>query len=778
MNESSQRLLAGLNPEQAAAVSHGDGPLLVLAGAGSGKTRVLTRRLAWLVAHGVPAESIVALTFTNKAAGEMKERVADLLATPRPRSFVGTFHSWGVRLLRRFAAEAGLPPSFVVFDADDQLGLVKQAMKAAGITDKALTPRAVQSRISHAKNAGLRPEEYPKRFGDFVGTRLAELHRLYEKGLAASHALDFDDLLLRTVRLLREREDVRGLLQRSVVHLLVDEYQDTNRVQAELVTLVAGERRNVFAVGDEDQSIYRWRGADVGNILEFDRVFPGAGTVRLERNYRSTGPILEAAGAVVAENERRLGKRLRAVKQGGDLVTLLVHEEERDEAREVVSRIVRSRERRPDAEIAVLFRTNAQSRPFEDELVRARVPYLLVGGTRFYERAEVKDALAYLRLLRNADDDASFRRVVNVPARGVGAATLEGLEAAAAERGVSLFRVLDAPPAGLTERARRALLEFKALVDRLAARAAEEGAGAASLVQATLGETGLLKLYEGSEDPQDEARRENLDELLAAAREHERAALAGGDDEEARGGDRSLAAFLDSVTLRSDADDVDERRGVLVMTLHAAKGLEFDEVFLVGMEDGSLPHASSRDDQEQLEEERRLAYVGMTRAKERLTLSRVLRRMVHGEWSGRDPSPFLDAIPGRLLKLEDLTQRALFGGRGPGRAFGEGRGESLFPDYEGESQEREEGGSRRPPPRPAGRPAPRAARPAIPPMRRTPPPASASGFRRGSRVVHPQYGGGIVLLVEGSGDQEKLTVYFDRAGRKKFVARFSNLTPA
>jgi DNA helicase-2/ATP-dependent DNA helicase PcrA len=757
-------LLEGLNPEQAAAVSAGPGPLLVLAGAGSGKTRVLTRRMAWLMAHGTPEEAIVALTFTNKAAGEMKERVAHLLGSRRPRSFVGTFHSFGVRLLRRFAPEAGLTPGFVVFDADDQLAVFRQALKAAGISDKSLTPKAVASKVSRARNAGWSRDEYPRRFGDFVGTRLAELHATYEKELRKANAVDFDDLLVKTARLLSGNADVLGLLRRSVTQLLVDEYQDTNGAQDEIVKLLAGETKNVFAVGDEDQSIYRWRGADVSNILEFTRHFPEARTIRLERNYRSTAAILEAAGAVVAENRRRLGKTLRATKPGGEPVTLLVLPEERDEAREVVERISRLKSIRPGAEVAVLFRTNAQSRPFEDELVRARLPYLLVGGTRFYERAEVKDAIAYLRLLGNPDDDVSFRRVVNVPARGIGAATLEGLTAAAAARGSSLFTVLSLLPDGLTERAKKALVEFRDLVASLRETFAKEETGAGTAVAAVLTGTGLLALYEDSEDPQDQARRENLDQLLAAAREHERA---GGEED----GDRSFGAFLDAITLRADADDVDEKKGIVLMTLHAAKGLEFDEVFLAGMEDGSLPHFSSREDDDELEEERRLAYVGMTRAKEKLTLSRVLRRMVHGEWMSREPSPFLDAIPARSLAVVDRT----FGGAGGDLLFGaRERGGSLFPDYEGESQE--PFARPRPPARPAARPQ-RPAVPAIPTMRRTPPPPSASGFRRGGRVRHPEYGVGVVLLVEGSGDQEKLTVYFDRAGRKKFVARFSSLAP-
>jgi len=792
-----EELLEGLNPEQAAAVSHGEGPLLVLAGVGSGKTRVLTRRLAWLVAHGVPQEGIVAVTFTNKAAGEMKERVANLLGTERPRSYVGTFHSWGVRLLRRFADEAGLPRGFVVFDSDDQLAVVKRVMKEVAIPEKSATPRQIQSKISTAKNEGISPDDFPRRFGDFLGSRLADVARRYERTLRASQALDFDDLLVLSAKLVGSNEKVRDLLRRSIRHLLVDEYQDTNRVQAKLVKLVTGEAGNLFVVGDEDQSIYRWRGADVSNILEFTRDFPTAKTVRLERNYRSTAPILKAAGAVVAENKRRLGKTLKATKTGGEKVRLVAFDEERDEAREIVARVAAARRARPQGEVAVLFRTNAQSRPFEDELLRSNLPYILVGGTKFYERAEIKDLLAYLRLARNPADGVSFRRVVNVPARGVGAATLEALEAHAAEKDLSLLAALDELPSAMTERARKALGEFRDLVKRLADFGSAENTGAAATMAFALEETGLAKLYENTLDPQDEARRENLDELLAAAREHERAASYGGE-----GDDPTIAGFLDAVTLRADADEADEKKGILLITLHAAKGLEFDDVFLAGAEDGSLPHASSRDDDDAFEEERRLAYVGMTRAKERLTISFVRRRMVRGEWMSRDRSPFLDAIPGEVVAYEDMTSG--FGGRTGtgdsdfsegnrgrgyggrqsfgGQSFGGGRasGGSLFPDYENESQEAPASGSSSSPSKKSlfGRPPMRNITPVRGVMKRTPPPPTASGFRRGSKVLHPDYGVGVVLTVEGSGDAEKLVVYFDRAGRKKFVAKFASLSPA
>ncbi|HTS00992.1 MAG TPA: 3'-5' exonuclease, partial [Thermoanaerobaculia bacterium] len=691
-----------------------------------------------------------------------------------------------MRLLRRFADEAGLPRGFVVFDSDDQLAVVKRAMKEVAVPEKSATPRQIQSKISSAKNEGISPEDFPHRFGDFLGSRLADVARHYERALRAAQALDFDDLLVLSARLLGANEGVRALLRRSVRHLLVDEYQDTNRVQARLVKLVTGEEGNLFVVGDEDQSIYRWRGADVSNILDFARDFPTAKTVRLERNYRSRAPILKAAGAVVAENRRRLGKTLKATKPGGEKVRLVAFDEEKDEAKEIVSRVAAARRTRPAGEVAVLFRTNAQSRPFEDELLRANLPYVLVGGTKFYERAEIQDLLAYLRLARNPADDVSFRRVVNVPARGVGAATLEALEAHAAEKGVPLRAALVDLPAGMTDRAKKALGEFGALVQRLSDFGSAEENGAAAAMAFALEETGLARLYENSLDPQDEARRENLDELLAAAREHERTTSYGGE-----GDDPTIAGFLDAVTLRADADEADERKGILLITLHAAKGLEFDDVFLAGAEDGSLPHASSRDDDDELEEERRLAYVGMTRAKERLTISWVRRRMVRGEWMSRDRSPFLDAIPGEVVQYEDMTSgfggrtgdsdsdfhegkrgsgyggRSSFGGPsfGARRASGSASDGSLFPDYENESQEAPASGSPSSPPGKTlfGRPPMRSVSPVRPVMKRTPPPPTASGYRRGSKVLHPDYGVGVVLTVEGSGDAEKLVVYFDRA---------------
>ncbi len=473
----------------------------------------------------------------------------------------------------------------------------------------------------------------------------------YDKSLRAAHALDFDDLLVLSAKLVGSNEGVRDLLRRSIRHLLVDEYQDTNRVQAKLVKLVTGEAGNLFVVGDEDQSIYRWRGADVSNILEFTRDFPTAKTVRLERNYRSTAPILKAAGAVVAENRRRLGKTLKATKPGGEKVRLVAFDEERDEAREIVPRVAAARRARPRGEVAVLFRTNAQSRPFEDELLRANLPYVLVG------RDEVLRALRDQGPPRVPAPRAEPRRRRVVPQGrqrpGAGRGRRDAGGARGRRSGAGNVPLHGARRAADLDDGARAEGPGRVPGPREAPRGlrgrrsgAGPANGAGAVMAFALEETGLAKLYENTLDPQDEARRENLDELLAAAREHERATSWG-----AEGDDPTIAGFLDAVTLRADADEADERKGILLITLHAAKGLEFDDVFLAGAEDGSLPHASSRDDDDAFEEERRLAYVGMTRAKERLTISWVRRRMVRGEWMSRDRSPFLDAIPGEVVAV-------------------------------------------------------------------------------------------------------------------------------
>ena len=711
--------LQGLNPEQKAAVLHEKGPLLVLAGAGSGKTRVITHRLARLVERGVDPRSIVSVTFTNKAADEMRERARRILGGRPLLSFVGTFHSFALRFLRRHAALAGLPPRFSIADSADQLALVKEAMEEIGVSEQVLPAGAVRARISSAKSSLITAQAYADSQTDYAGERVGRVFLLYEKKLAAAGALDFDDLIFRAVRLLRERAEVAQAEAARVRHLLIDEYQDTNTSQDALVKLLGRGADSLCAVGDEDQAIYRWRGAEVEHILRFDEDFPGARIIPLERNYRSTSGILDAASGLVANNRRRRPKRLLADRGAGARVRLWRFDEDRTEA-ETVARAIEDR-RDGAGDVAVLYRTNAQSRPFEEELVRRRIPYVVVGGMKFYERAEVKDALAYLRLAARPEDDLAFRRVVNVPARGIGSATLDRIAKAARESGKSWWEASANPPAELTDRARTALSRFRAIVSELAERAKTEPPSA--LLEHLLEATGYAALYDRTEDSEDVARRENLAELVSSAREFERRS----------GEDATLAEYLDSVSLATDAEAASGGRGVTLSTLHAAKGLEFPTVFVVGLEEGYLPHGQSAEDEDELEEERRLLYVGMTRAKDELTLTLARRRLVFGRVQPRMESRFVAEIPADSVEE---------------RTFGTGRTAAFAPSSaaEDESQEVE-----------------------LP---------DVGVLRRGRRVRHPRYGYGVILAQEGSGDETRLTVYFDRAGKKKFVARYADLTPA
>jgi len=707
--------LTGLNPEQIEAVLHDKGPLLVLAGAGSGKTRVITHRLARLIETGADPRTIVAVTFTNKAAEEMRERARRLLGTERLQSFVGTFHAWGLRFLRRYAAAAQLPPRFAIADTGDQLALVKEAMGELSISEQMLLPSSVRSRLSHAKSALVSPEEFEAAQTEFAGERIARIYRLYARKLAEAGAVDFDDLIVRPVRLLRSRPDLLEAERRRVRHLLIDEYQDTNTSQDALVKLLGEGAESLCAVGDEDQAIYRWRGAEVEHILRFDTDFPGARVVALERNYRSTDGILRAASALVSNNRRRREKKLLADRGKGTAVRLWRFDEDRRETEAVVRAAADSG--RAPAEIAILYRTNAQSRPFEEELLRRGISYVVVGGMKFYERAEVKDALAYLRLALRPEDDLAFRRVVNVPARGIGSTTLERLGQAAREAGQSYWEAAAASLPGIPERARLAIGRFRALVEDLHEKATAWSPSA--LLEHLLETTGYAAIYARSEEREDQARSENLQELVNSAREFERSNAEGA----------GIAEYLDTVSLATNEEVAQSGGAVTLSTLHAAKGLEFPVVYVVGLEEGYLPHGQSAEDPEELEEERRLLYVGMTRARDELTLTTAGRRLVYGKVQMRNASRFLDEMPAETLEVRE-ERRTL-----QPRTF-----EKAF---EGEPEEEE-----------------------------------TTALKRGRRVRHPRYGYGVILSQEGSGDETRLTVYFDRAGKKKFIARYADLQPA
>ena len=715
-------LLKGLNAQQREAVLASEGPVLILAGAGSGKTRVITHRIAHLVLErGVPADAILAVTFTNKAAGEMKARAEALLEGVPLRSWISTFHSLCVRILRRDAEAAGLPRDFVIYDEDDQLSAMRAALRELDLSEKIHPPRRVLSRLSARKNAGRRREE-----GEDEGSGANLLPRIterYARILTSARALDFDDLLLRTVELLASREDVRDSYRRRFRYLLVDEYQDTNRAQYELVRYLAGAEGNVTVVGDEDQSIYSWRGADIQNILDFERDFPGARVLRLEENYRSTQSILDAASALVAHNRARKGKNLRAVATGGDPVRLHQAADEYQEAAWVVSRL---RARPGGGRAAVLYRMNSQSRLFEEALMRHGIPYAVVGGVGFYERREVKDLLAYLRLVQNPADPVAFRRILNVPARGIGAKTLEEIETLAAEREISLWDALAVVEgeARLPARATQPLVRFRRLIEGLRA---EAGAlRLTNLLSRILEVTGYSAALAQEDSQESQDRLDNLTELLSAAADYE-----------VREEEPTAAGFLDRVSLLAEADLVRTDAPVVLMTLHSAKGLEFEDVFLVGMEEGLAPHSRSQASEEALEEERRLCYVGMTRAMRRLHLTWTQSRQVFGQRRLAEPSRFLTEIPRDRVELSSS-------GSGPSA-----RSLSYLTAR----------------PRPS-----EAAQKVVAPTA-----AELEEMRPGVRVRHPLFGVGTVVRREGAGEDMKLTVTFAGVGAKRLVARYAGL---
>ncbi|HEX2164262.1 MAG TPA: UvrD-helicase domain-containing protein, partial [Thermoanaerobaculia bacterium] len=649
-------LAAKLNPAQVEAATHGEGPQLVLAGAGSGKTRVITYRIAWLVEErGVDPRQVTAVTFTNKAAAEMRERVEELLGLYPLPAFVGTFHRWALVALRRYGERVGLRRDFAILDGDDQIGLVKEALKLEGLSEKAFAPRSVLAAISAAKNKLQDPDAFAASAEHYFARKVAGVYRRYQGLLQRSSGIDFDDMIALSVRLLDEHEEVRERLRWRARWLLVDEYQDTNHAQLALIRALAGRDGNLTAVGDEDQGIYRWRGAELDNILRFEDSFPGATVRRLERNYRSTQNILDASGGLIAHNQGRRGKTLWTERGGGEPIELYRATDEIDEARWIVDSLVRLRGRYKLSRMAILVRTNAQTRALEDELLRREVPYVLVGGTRFYERAEIKDLVAYLRVIRNPRDELSLARILNQPPRGIGKTTQEALFEEAARRGQPAWDLIAGGGLGnFSPRAARALEAFGELIRGLQEAAAELPLPA--LLDRLLEATGYADLYDQN-DPDGLARLENIREFLSAAQELTESASftaagsrsGGGADGGDGAGDDLLTAFLDHVSLVADLDTWESERGVSLMTLHSAKGLEFGAVAVGGLEDGILPHFNAQGAREDVEEERRLLYVGMTRAEDRLMLSCCRRRRVAGRYQDQIESPFLAEIPQDLL---------------------------------------------------------------------------------------------------------------------------------
>src|SRR5262245_8978388 len=781
------QFLDTLNPEQREAVLHLDGPLLILAGAGSGKTRVITSRIAYLVGNGhAQPHEVLAVTFTNKAAEEMRARVEALLGSDVSGMWVSTFHSLCARLLRREAPAIGLSRDFVIYDSSDQLTVVKQALKSLHVDESFVQPRAALSRISHAKNRMEGPEAVEANAGwNRRDEHIAKIYAYYLNALKESNALDFDDLLLRTVELFEQSVRVRTKYAEQFKFVMVDEYQDTNRPQYLLITRLAGMHRNLCVVGDPDQSIYKWRGADLRNILDFEQDFGEAKIVKLERNYRSTQIILDAASAVINQNRNRKDKHLWTDRKGGDRIVYFRGGDELEEA-DFITRTARTA-LADDVEnmVAVLYRTNAQSRTIEDALMREGVAYKVVGGVRFYERKEIKDALAYMRLVINPHDDVSLRRVINVPARGIGKGVMDAVDGLVLRQAQD-ERERDIPPpsasnrdtltlssskgelpllAGLNptfsenslwarivhglderafqNRAAASLAAFRDLIVQLTDVARTESVSIA--IGKMLDQSGYLQDLHDERSEDAESRLENLAELVSAAREYE-----------SREDEPSLFGFVDRLSLLSDVDEEQGARDarVWMMTLHSAKGLEFPVVILAGLEEGLFPHSRSSDDVEELEEERRLCYVGMTRARSKLVLTGAARRRVFGEYQASEPSRFIDEVPAELVDRVASSYSSSphqsnfydfrynpYGGRG--RRGTRVREDEPVYAYEDEDQS-----------------------------------SLDLSLKIGMKVRHPQFGIGTVLSVEALDDDTKLVVRFVAVGRKTLRAKYAKLEPA
>ncbi len=756
-------ILDGLNDPQREAVRHDGGPLLVLAGAGSGKTRVLTRRVAWLIARGADPSRILAVTFTNKAAGEMRERIASLVG-PRARSaWVGTFHSIGVRMLRREADRLGIARDFSIFDRDDQLSALRRVLTDLSIPAKENPPEQILSVISKAKNDLLGPAEFAAAARGPIERLIARVYDGYAVSLKAQSALDFDDLLVLPVRLLRE-EDVRRRYAERFAHVLVDEYQDTNRCQYEFLRAITKDHQRLFVVGDDDQSIYRWRGADLSNILDFEKDYPAAHVIRLEQNYRSTQTILDAANSVIRNNAGRKGKELWTENAGGDRILALEVSDEQTEAMAVLRFVKDGLDggRRSPSDFVVLYRTNSQSRALENHFRMAQVPYQIFGGLRFYERKEIKDVLAYLRLLVNPVDDVAMLRVINVPGRGIGKKTLEELQADAAAKGDGLFAAVRRAAAGggaaVRPGVRESLAALVAAMDHAAERARRDPV--AEVADALIRRVRYPEYLDEEYEQQAAVRRENVNELLAGMQQFA--------DTEGRD-DPSVAAFLQEVSLLSDQDEADaDAARVTLMTLHNAKGLEFPWVFITGMEEGLFPHSNSAMEPAGLEEERRLFYVGLTRARERVVLLNAESRRRFDGFMRNMPSRFLDEIDPALVDRQSLAESARSASWTPGARGGAGgwsgaRGGAVRPMRGAAMQRRPVGGSW-----PAAE-----ERDATP--RYEDESQEAVTLAPGMRVRHPTWGEGILEAVEGRGEGLKLTIRFRGGVLKKVLAMYAKL---
>jgi DNA helicase-2/ATP-dependent DNA helicase PcrA len=759
--------LTALNPAQAEAVTAGDGPLLVLAGPGSGKTRVLTHRIAHLIAtREVRPYQILAVTFTNKAAQEMLSRLRELVGPEASQLTVGTFHATCARILRREAAHLGRGGNFVIYDEDDAQRLIAQAIKELNVDATQYRPNAVRNVISRAKNELITPKTY--RPPTYWHEAVARVFERYEALKEANNALDFDDLLLKTEQLFREHDEVRGRYQQRYAHILVDEFQDTNKAQYDIVRHLVAGKRNVLVVGDEDQSIYSWRGADFRNVMRFRRDFPDARVILLEQNYRSTETILSAARTIISRNVLRTDKTLWTDNEGGAPIELFEAYDEREEAEYVATeaqRLVGQGACRL-GDCAVMFRTNAQSRAVEDALMRHGVRYQLVGSLRFYQRREIKDILAYLRAAHNPDDEVGLLRIINVPARGIGGRTVEQLGAWAAQQRLSLGRALlrlaemeDASATPFAAVVGRRLWQFAHLFAQL--RRWSDQKGLTELLQWLLDETGYIaSLRDGTQEG--EERVNNVRELFTAV-----------DRYSAYPSETALASFLEEVALVSDIDELNgQNDAITLLTLHAAKGLEFEVVFLIGMEEGICPHSRAMDDPDSMEEERRLCYVGVTRARQRLYLIRAFRRTLFGNAETREPSRFLTDLPARLVQGHAVRPAPA---ATPRRAEAASAGRSLVAERRAiiaRAQERVASAQHR-----DAAPPPISTPPRDPPSppREAPPRSATVSFAPGDAVSHPIFGEGTVISSKIVAGDEEVTVAFAEKGIKRLMMQYARL---
>lgn len=748
--------LTRLNPEQRRASEKVDGPLLIMAGAGSGKTRVLTHRIAYMIATRKAAPwSILAITFTNKAAREMQERVEKIVGAAAKDIWVSTFHSMCVRILRRDIQRIGFSSNFTILDSSDQLSVIKNCMKDLNIDTKKFEPKAVQAVMGTAKNELISPEQFEQNAGDYFDGIVAKVYKLYQKKLRSNNSLDFDDLIMKTIELFKEVPEVLDYYQNKFQYIHVDEYQDTNRAQYMLCRMLADKHHNICVVGDSDQSIYRWRGADISNILNFEQDYPEATTVMLEQNYRSTSHILNAANEVIGNNTGRKPKKLWTDKAEGQKIKCYLADSEHEEGYFIAGAINQNvRNGKTFSQHAILYRTNAQSRVIEEILIKSDIPYQIVGGIKFYDRKEIKDILAYLRLISNPDDDISLARIINVPRRGIGDTTLDKLATIAGQRGFSIFALLhDINSVDISGRAKNALEQFHEMIHNL--HAMVEYLSVTELTEKMLEMTEYRLEYQQEGTLEAKARLENIDEFLSVTQDFEK-----------RNEDKSLVSFLTDLALIADidtmnnADDEAGKEAVVLMTMHSAKGLEFPIVFIVGMEEGIFPHSRSLMDNEEMEEERRIAYVGITRAEDELYLTCTRMRTLYGRTSTNAPSRFISEIPGDLIET-------LSPARGGFSRSGSGMGSFTESRSTGRSNTPSTFGTF-------------AATPAVAQSRAVPALQSngeVPKYASGDKVSHGKWGIGVVVSVKGKGDDTELHIAFPAPiGVKRLLAKFAPIT--